>query len=153
MPKALPVRIDFAAATDLEPLANLLAELFALEADFQPDRQKQLRGLRLILDNPQAGRIFVLRVDGEVAGMAVALFSISTAEGARVIVLEDFTVAHAERGRGYGRQLAEHVLAWASAEGCARVSLLADKDNAAALAFYGRLGFTGSNMLVLRRPL
>ena len=77
---------------DLEALADLLAELFTLESDFRPERDKQLRGLRLILDNPQIGRLFVLRVDQKVAGMANALITVSTAEGRSVVLLEDVIV-------------------------------------------------------------
>jgi len=41
------VCVDFATAADLEPMADLLGELFTLERDFQPGREKQLAGLRL----------------------------------------------------------------------------------------------------------
>lgn len=143
--------VDFAGTDDLEAMADLLAELFALESDFVPERDKQLAGLQLILDDCSIGRLFVLRVDGRVAGMANALLTVSTAEGRRVVLLEDVIVGAAWRGRGYGRALVEHVLAWARAEGLARVTLLADRDNAAALAFYQRLGFAYSAMRVLRR--
>jgi GNAT superfamily N-acetyltransferase len=147
------ISIDFATAADLEALADLLAELFALESDFRPERDKQLRGLRLILDKPQSGRLFVLRVDREVAGMCNALITVSTAEGRPVLLLEDVIVKAALRGRGLGRRLVEHVLAWAAGAGMARATLLADRDNAAALAFYDRLGFAPSAMRVLRKKL
>lgn len=147
------IAIDFAKEDDLPQLADLLAELFTLESDFQPDRDKQLRGLRLILGEPALGRLFVLRVDGQVAGMANALVTVSTAEGGRVLLLEDVIVRSEHRGGGLGRQLVEHVLAWAHEQGMTRVTLLADRDNHAALDFYRRLGFEHSNMLVLRKPL
>ena len=143
--------LDFATADDLEPMADLLAELFTLESDFTPERHKQLAGLRLILGNPHIGQLFVLRVEGEVAGMANALFTVSTAEGRRVVLLEDVIVNAAHRGVGLGRKLVEHILAWAATNGLPRVTLLADKDNAPALAFYERLGFEYSAMRVLRR--
>src|SRR5512145_1943106 len=76
--------ICFAGTDDLPHLADLLGELFALESDFKPDRDRQLRGMRLILAEPALGRLFVLRIDGRVAGMANALITVSTAEGARV---------------------------------------------------------------------
>jgi len=145
--------IAFATDADLDALADLLAELFTLESDFRPERARQLRGLHLILDNPAIGRLFVLRVDGRVAGMANALITISTAEGRPVLLLEDVIVGAAFRARGLGRQLVEHVLAWAAGEGMARVTLLADQHNASALAFYDRLGFAPSAMRVLRKPL
>ena len=57
------------------------------------------------------------------------------------------------RGRGVGRALVEHVLAWAILEDMLRVTLLADCDNHAALAFYEKLDFCRSNMSVLRKSL
>lgn len=145
--------IDFATSADLETMADLLAELFTLESDFQPEREKQLRGLGLILENPQIGRIFVLRLDDEIAGMANALITISTAEGCPVLLLEDVIVKAKFRGLKLGRQLVEHILDWARASGMPRVTLLADKGNASALAFYERLGFEPSAMKVLRKTL
>jgi len=147
------IDIDFATADDLPQLADLLAELFALESDFTPDREKQLRGLRLILDEPALGRLFVLRIAGQVAGMANALITVSTAEGGKVLLLEDVIVSRAHRGGGYGRKLIEHVLDWAREHGMTRVTLLADRDNSAALDFYRAQGFELSNMRVLRKPL
>jgi GNAT superfamily N-acetyltransferase len=147
------IEIDFATTADLPRLADLLAELFTLESDFQPNRDKQLRGLRLILDNPALGRLFVLRDEEQVAGMANALVTVSTAEGGRVLLLEDVIVRSEYRGNGLGRKLVEHILAWAKAEGLTRVTLLADKDNTAALDFYRRLGFDDSHMMVMRKPL
>lgn len=147
----MDAHIDFATAADLDAMADLLAELFALESDFTPERTKQFAGLKIILDNPSIGRLFVLRVDGRVGGMANALLTVSTAEGCRVVLLEDVIVGAAYRGRGLGRTLVEHVVAWARAQGLPRVTLLADRDNAAALAFYRRLGFDFSAMRVLRR--
>jgi GNAT superfamily N-acetyltransferase len=147
------MEINFATAEDLPKLADLLAELFALESDFQPERDKQLRGLQLILDNPSLGRLFVLRVDGQVAGMANALVTISTAEGGRVLLLEDVIVSRVHRGGGLGRKLVEHVLDWAQGQGMTRVTLLADRDNHAALDFYRRLGFETSYMTVLRKQM
>lgn len=145
--------IDFATGDDLPQLADLLAELFTQESDFQPERDRQLRGLRLILDNPAMGRLFVLRIAGKVAGMANALIALSTAEGGRVLLLEDVIVAREHRGGGYGQRLVEHVQAWAQEQGMTRITLLADRDNHAALDFYRRLGFEPSHMTVLRKHL
>lgn len=145
--------VDFATHDDLPAMADLLYDLFTLESDFQPERAKQLRGLQLILDTPALGRLFVLRVAGKVAGMANALITVSTAQGAPVLLLEDVIVGRAYRGGGHGRRLVDHVCAWARAQGMARVTLLADQDNAPALAFYARLGFEPSAMVVRRKPL
>lgn len=147
----MAIEIDFATDDDLPQLADLLAELFTLESDFRPERDKQLRGLRLILDNPALGRLFVLRDGAAVVGMANALITVSTAEGGRVLLLEDVIVRREHRGGGLGRRLVAHVLDWAHGLGMTRITLLADRDNHAALDFYRRLGFDDSQMTVLRR--
>ena len=147
------MQIEFAGSADLDAMADLLGELFTLEADFTPDRAKQLAALRWILDHPAHGRLFVLRDGDKVVGMANALISISTAEGGPVLILEDVILAANHRGGGHGRQLVEHVLGWAANEGMSRVTLLADKDNRAALDFYRRLGFEESALVVRRKKL
>lgn len=147
------MQIEFAGSADLDAMAGLLGELFTLESDFTPDRAKQLAALRWILDHPAHGRLFVLRDDGRVVGMASALISVSTAEGGPVLILEDVILAAGHRGDGHGQQLIEHVLGWAADAGMRRVTLLADKDNAAALAFYAKLGFEESALVVRRRKL
>jgi len=149
----MKIEIDFATADDLPYLAELLTELFTLENDFCPDREKQLRGLNLILENPSLGQLFVLRVDEKIVGMTNTLITISTAEGARALVLEDVIVSRECRHLGLGRKLVEQVLDWARSQGIARVTLLADRDNHAALDFYRKLGFTSSHMSVLRKSL
>ncbi len=147
------IEIGFATKPDLPYMAELLAELFSLEKDFHPDREKQMQGLRTILDEPELGKLFVLRVDGKVAGMANALFTISTAEGGRALLLEDVIISREYRGQGLGRKLIEHVLHWAKLRGIVRITLLADRENQPALDFYHKLGFSDSRMTVLRKML
>ena len=97
--------IEQATLEDLPQLTDLLFDLFTKEADFVPNRAKQMRGLRLILEQPNRGRIFVLRQNGTILGMINLLFTISTAEGGFVILLEDVIVHHDYRGRGFGARL------------------------------------------------
>jgi GNAT superfamily N-acetyltransferase len=149
----MKAQIDFATEADLPAMADLLYELFALEHDFKPERARQIAGLKLILDTPQIGQLFVLRVDGGVAGMANALITVSTAQGTRVLLLEDVIIRTKFRAMGLGKQLVDQVCAWAKSEGMTRVTLLADQDNAKALAFYDRLGFEESAMVVRRKGL
>ena len=85
-------RIEPAIVEDLPELADLLADLFTKESDFRPDQVKQLRGLRMILESPNKGRIFVLRCHDKIVGMINLLFTISTAEGGAVIILEDLII-------------------------------------------------------------
>ena len=147
------IAIDAATAADVPALCDLLSLLFAQEADFVPDRAKQERGLRLILDDPRVGAVLVARADGEVVGMVNLLFTVSTAEGARVMLLEDMIVRPDHRGHGVGLQLIDAAIALANERGCARITLLTDEDNNQAQWFYARTGFRRSAMIPMRLTL
>ena len=105
--------IEPATAEDLDELSDLLGELFSEESDFRPNKEKQLRGLRLIFEQPNRGRVFVLRRDHSIVGMINLLFTISTAEGGFVILLEDLVIHKAYRDHGYGSKLLEHAIDFA----------------------------------------
>src|SRR5205809_3741783 len=107
------VVIEPATEADLDELSELLGELFAQESDFRPNKDKQLRGLRLIFEQPNRGRVFVLRRDHAIVGMINLLFTISTAEGGFVILLEDLVIHKNYRDKGYGSRLLEHAIDFA----------------------------------------
>ncbi|MBS4095404.1 MAG: GNAT family N-acetyltransferase [Sulfuricella sp.] len=143
--------IDPATHQDLPAMVELLGELFSIEEEFVADAEVQARGLRLILDTPALGRLFVLKKAGRVIGMASLLFSVSTARGGLAGVLEDVIVAAEFRRLKLGRRLIEHIRQWAAAQGIVRLTLLADRDNGAALGFYENEGFTRADSMVVYR--
>ena len=142
--------IEPATIDDLPQLADLLYDLFSQEADFIPNRDKQLRGLRLILEQPNRGRIFVLRVGPRIIGMINLLITISTAEGGFVLILEDLIVHSDHRGQGFGGRLLEHALAYAREKGFLRITLLTDKKESRPREFYEQHGFRQSGMVPMR---
>ena len=143
-------RIEPATTEDLPALADLLYELFTQESDFRPDQVKQLRGLRMIIEQPNRGRIFVLRAGERLIGMVNMLFTISTAEGSSVIILEDLIVSNDHRGMGYGTQLLEYVLNFARQKDFARVTLLTDRLDEPSKHFFEQHGFYASAMVPMR---
>lgn len=144
------LRIEPATIEDLPELAEMLFELFSLEADFVPDREKQMRGLRLILEQPSRGRIFVLRSQNRIIGMINLLITISTAEGGFVLLLEDLIIRQNHRGQGYGTQLLNYAIDFAKKKNFLRITLLTDRPNESSKRFYLKHGFVESDMLPMR---
>src|SRR5436853_5276637 len=142
--------IEPATEADLDELSGLLGELFAQESDFRPDKDKQLRGLRLIFEQPSRGRVFVLRRDGAIVGMINLLFTISTAEGGFVIVLEDLVVHKQYQAHGYGSKLLQHAIDFAKQKNFLRITLLTDRPENLAQEFFRRHGFHESSMIPMR---
>ena len=143
-------KIEAATREDIPLLCELLAILFKQEEDFKPDREKQSEGLRKIISQPDTGTILVFREGTEIAGMVNLLYTVSTACGGQVALLEDMIVRPGKRGGKIGSKLLEAAIAKAQASGCARITLLTDGINIDAIRFYQRHGFSASGMIPLR---
>ena len=151
--KSNQARVEPATLEDLPQLVQMAMDLFELEGDFEPSYEKQERGLKLILEEPSRGRIFVLRNDDLIMGMVNILFTISTAEGGLVLILEDFFIHPSHRGQSYGSKLLNAVRDFALAKDFKRITLLTDKISEESQRFFARNGFDFSKMIPMRLHL
>lgn len=147
------MQIQLAQHQDIPALAGLLAQLFAQEAEFTADYRLQESALNQIINNPALGQIIVARQNNKIVGMLSLLYSISTALGGRVCLLEDFVVDAALRNQGVGSQLLQFAINFAKQHNCQRITLLTDGINSDAQRLYSRMGFKVSTMLPLRLNL
>ncbi len=146
-----PPRVEPSTIEDLPVLTELVMDLFSRSGDFSPDRATQERGLRLVLEQPNRGRIFVIRNKDKIFGMVNLLFTISTARGGFVILMEDLVVHPDHRGQGYGAMLLDYVVNFAKKKNFKRITLLTDKLSAESQEFFKKQGFEYSNMIPMRR--
>ena len=147
------MHIDKANAADIPALSELLSALFAQEEEFTPNPEAQAQGLAQIIHNPELGVVLVAREGGQVLGMVGLLFTVSTALGGRVALLEDLIVSAKARNAGLGAELLAQAIALARAQGCKRITLLTDRANEAAQHLYRKQGFTVSGMVPMRLVL
>jgi GNAT superfamily N-acetyltransferase len=143
-------RIEPATLEDLPQLTDLVVSLLSEEEDFQADRDKQHHGIKLILEQPNRGRIIVLRNDHSLIAMVNLLFTISTAEGGPVVMMEDVIVHPMHRGQGYGSRLLKYAIDFAREKKFRRITLLTDKISAESQRFFQKHGFTFSHMIPMR---
>lgn len=144
-------RVEPATIEDLPALVELVMDLFSRSGDFKPDEAAQERGLRLILEQPNRGRIFVIRNNDRIFGMVNLLFTISTARGGFVLLMEDVVIHPDHRGQGYGTKLLDHVFDFARQKSFKRITLLTDRVSAESQEFFKKNGFEYSNMIPMRK--
>lgn len=135
-----------ATIDDIDALADLLAELFTAEKDFNVSRENQKTGLGMLIDNDGAC-VLAAEKNGRIVGMVTGQLVVSTAEGGRSVLLEDLCVTRSSRRKGIGTKLMESIAAWGIRKGARRIQLLADRTNDPALSFYVSHGFSRSSMV------
>lgn len=144
------MEIQTAVRSDIPELCRLLDTLFSQESEFKPDAAIQALGLGAIIEGDGIGDILVAKEGRQIVCMVNLLYTISTALGSRVAILEDMVVAPQSRGLGVGSALLKYAIEFARDKGCKRITLLTDNDNEAAHRFYEQHGFTESSMLAFR---
>lgn len=142
-----------AETSDMPELCGLLSYLFEQEEEFTPDTQAQERGLKMIIESPETGDILIMRDNGQTIGMVNLLYTVSTALGGKVAVLEDMVVTPENRNGGTGSWLLKAAVQHAKKQGCMRITLLTDAVNEKAQRFYARHGFSPSPMVPMRLML
>lgn len=145
--KQLQIRI--AQKSDIPSMVSLLSELFAIEADFEINPDKQQHGLELLLESNQAV-IFVAEINQQIIGMCSVQILISTAQGSKVGLIEDVIISKVYQNQGIGKQLLDFVKNWARQQNLTRLQLLADKNNQPALSFYQKNTWQSTQLIALR---
>ena len=144
------IQVETATIEDLSDLTDLVVDLLDLQDDFTPDPTLQKRGIRHILEEPARGRIFVVRAQDRIVGMANLLFTVSTAMGGFVLIMEDVIIHPDHRGQGYGALLVEAVIEFAQEKDFKRITLLADRLSNDSQAFFQGHGFHYSSLIPMR---
>lgn len=144
------VRIEIATLDELAQLTDLVTDLMDLQDDFEANAVLHERGLRLILEDPSRGRIFVIRNDYQILGMVNTLFTVSTALGGFVILMEDFVIHPEHRGHNYGTKLLDYLIKFAEDRDFKRITLLADKLSADSQKFFKNNAFKYSSLTPMR---
>ncbi len=136
---------------DIPAIINLLVQVDLVHHNGRPDLFKgpatkytadELKGILTDEETP----VFVcVDEDDRVLGHG---FCIMEQHGGQLLTehttlyIDDICVDEAARGRGVGRALYEHILAYARARNCYNVTLNVWSCNPGAMAFYKKLGLT-----------
>ncbi len=100
-----------------------------------------MAALRLFLERPELGLVYVARRGDDVIAACVACYAISTSRGGLVIKLDDVSVKRAHTGHGIGGAMLEALKVFLRTQGVSRIDCGCHRDNMGAWRFYERHGF------------
>lgn len=140
-----------ATKEDIPGMVRLLEQLFSIEIDFNFNAEKQATGLKMLIKAYPKACVMVATIDERVVGMLQAQVSISTAEGALSMMLEDMVIESGYRKKGIGKKLIDEMQDWGERVGVVRMQLLADITNTNALDYYSHIGWKQTRMFCQRK--
>ena len=147
------MKIRKAKLKDIKKITGLLSSLFTLEKEFCFNKKLQKKALKKIIKNKNIGTIFVVKKNKKTIGCVNILYTISTALGSKVALLEDMVIAQKYRGKHLGTKLLQHTIRYLKQQKIKRITLLTDDDNFKAHKFYKKLGFKFSSMVIFRKGI
>lgn len=147
------MKIRKARLKDIGEITNLLELLFTQEIEFEFQKKLHIKALKKIINNKDIGTIFVVTKEQKVIGCVNILFTISTALGGRVALLEDMIINPLYQNKGIGKKLLLKVFEKLKKKKVKRITLLTDGDNQKGHNFYKSLGFAESTMKVFRQRM
>jgi GNAT superfamily N-acetyltransferase len=100
-----------------------------------------MAALRLFLERPELGLVYVARRPDEIVAACVACYAISTSRGGLVVKLDDMSVKRAHTGQGIGGAMLEALKYHLRTQGVSRIDCACHRDNTRAWRFYERHGF------------
>ncbi len=138
-----------AGPDDVAVIAEFNSRLAEESEHKRLDPQVIERGVARGMARPGQCRYFLAEIDGQVVGQTMITFEWTDWRDGVLYWLQSVFVRHEYRGRGVFRALFDHVMQTAKTDPDARgIRLYVERENAAALATYGRLGMQPSGHLL-----
>jgi ribosomal protein S18 acetylase RimI-like enzyme len=144
--------IRLAAPADLEAVLALHRDFFA-EDGYAFREEESRANLARLLAEPGLGQVFVIDVDGRVAGYLVLTFGFSLEFGGRDGLVDELYVSPGHRGRGLGTRALEAAEAACREQGIRALHLVVERYKDGAQALYRRAGFVAHQRDVMTKRL
>lgn len=129
-----------AKTADIETIVALCRELY--EYDGTPFHEERHRpAITELITQPNYGRIFLIEVNGEIAGYGVLTFGYSLEFAGRNAFLDELYLRERFRKRGIGRKAIDYISVVAKSLGVRAIHLEVERANTHAQSFYRKHGF------------
>lgn len=137
---------------DASAILDMMKEYYPLEgATFRPEVQGP--ALRALLADPNLGRVYLVRGNGEIAGYVVLTFDYGLEAGGRELFIDELFIVERFRGQGLGTRVLVFVSAACRDLGGRALHLAVGFDNRPAREMYEKHGFVPSRREMLTLTL
>jgi N-acetylglutamate synthase-like GNAT family acetyltransferase len=128
---------------DIGQICSLMNNLFEME-NVSINIENQKKGIKMLIENDLSD-IIIAKTEHNIIGICSLQATISTAEGAYSVWLEDFIVEKKYRKYGVGSKMIMYIEKIAKEKKFKRIQLLCDENNIVGENFYKKHSFLKTN--------
>lgn len=137
---------------DVPLLVGMMAE-FYMGSPYTLNPRRAAGAFASLLSDERLGSIWIIQSNAQDVGYVVLTLCHSMTFGGLICVVDDFFIQPAFRGAGLGKAAMAEVRSYCAANGIRAVRVETGRDNAVALAVYGRAGFLERDHVLLELGL
>jgi GNAT superfamily N-acetyltransferase len=136
----VPARFLPLSPGDVDRVVAMMAQLYAQGGD-PFDAARARRATETLLTEPEFGGVWLIDLDGALAGYLVVVLGYSLEFGGRFGLLDELFVAESHRSRGLGAEALAFAVEQCRTRGWQALRLEVGQKNHRAIALYSRSGF------------
>jgi ribosomal protein S18 acetylase RimI-like enzyme len=141
-----------AGPSDADRVAGLMRAYYA-EDGYPYDEPLARAAVAALIDDASLGRLWVIESGGTVVGYLALTLGFSLEYHGRDAFIDELYVAPEHRGRGLARAALDAAEQACHELGVRALHLEVERDNAAGLSLYRKLGFSGGERYLLTKRL
>lgn len=147
------VTFRLAEASDIDLLLEFIQELYATDGNIPFDRNGACAALKLPLDDPSLGRVWLILSGEEPIGYVVLTLGFSLEYHGRDAFIDEVFIVESHRGRGAGTAAIQFAEAQCGALGVNALHLEVERTNVRAQQLYRRMEFVDHDRYLMTKHL
>jgi GNAT superfamily N-acetyltransferase len=138
--------------SEVDSLLSLISAYYTYDhIAFDPPKQRA--ALLSLMDHPQYGESLFIQRGDEIVGYAVMTLDYSIEFGGLEAFIDEFFLIESARGQHIGEEAVRLIRAWCKVRNLNSLNVIVEHDNAPALRFYQRNGWSKPHRHYLSQPV
>ncbi|NOS93266.1 MAG: GNAT family N-acetyltransferase [Cyclobacteriaceae bacterium] len=144
------LQFELATTEAIPTLLEMMEEFYAID-HYPFHKEKNKNNLNIFLSNPELGRLWLVKMDHEIAGYVCLAYCFSFEYGGRDAFIDEFFLRPPFRNKGIGQQTMDFLETQSSQLGVNAIHLEVEKHNEAGKKLYLKKGFTDTGRHLLNK--
>jgi ribosomal protein S18 acetylase RimI-like enzyme len=145
-------RFQLFALTDIRIVLSMMRQFNAID-NYPFDECERTENLKLLLDNPDYGKLWIIKKSDSVAGYTFLGFGFSFEFKGRDAFVDELFILPEFQGQGIGKEAIDFIIIEAKKEGVKVLHLEAEHHNERGLRLYRTKGFVDHKRFLLSKVL